>query len=268
MATHFDSFETQCVWNPTNDKRHRLAFCLHYKILINFLLSPNQGLPVDIIYPLFDALKEMISVVLHIDQHLNGWVGSMGPWIYVLLFLIIFCETGLVVTPFLPGDSLLFALGAIAAIPESPLSAILLFFILTIAAIIGDTVNYSIGKFAGPKVFKSQKIPLLNQKQLLKTQEFYLKHGGKTIVWARFIPIIRTFAPFVAGIGSMNYQRFLSYNILGAIFWISSFLSLGYLFGNLPIIQKNFHIVIFVIIFISFLPVVIEYLKSLKAKRL
>jgi membrane-associated protein len=209
---------------------------------------------------------EFLSIVLHIDQHLNSWVSSMGPWIYVLLFFIIFCETGLVITPFLPGDSLLFALGAIAAIPESSLSALLLFFILTIAAIIGDTVNYSIGKFIGPKVFHSKKIPLLNQQHLIKTQKFYEKHGGKTIVWARFIPIIRTFAPFVAGIGEMNYQRFLAYNVFGAIFWISSFLTLGYLFGNLPIIQKNFHIVIFAIIIISFLPVLIEYLKSLKAK--
>lgn len=209
---------------------------------------------------------EFLSIVLHIDQHLNSWVSSMGPWIYVLLFLIIFCETGLVITPFLPGDSLLFALGAIAAIPQSSLSVVLLFIILTIAAIIGDSVNYSIGKFIGPKVFHSKKVPFLNQQHLIKTQKFYEKHGGKTIVWARFIPIIRTFAPFVAGIGEMNYQRFLTYNVFGAIFWISSFLTLGYLFGNLPIIQKNFHIVIFAIIIISFLPVLIEYLKSLKSK--
>ncbi len=209
---------------------------------------------------------EFIDVVLHIDQHLNSWVASMGPWIYVLLFLIIFCETGLVITPFLPGDSLLFALGAIAALPESPLSVGVLFVLLSVAAIIGDSVNYSIGKFFGPRVFNSKKVPLLNQNHLLKTQEFYNKHGGKTIVWARFIPIIRTFAPFVAGISSMNYQKFIAYNIFGALFWISSFLTLGYLFGNLPIVQKNFHIVIFAIIGISFLPVMIEYLKSLRSK--
>lgn len=222
----------------------------------------------ELFYRFYEMLKEMIGTVLHIDLYLNGWVASMGPWIYVLLFFIIFCETGLVITPFLPGDSLLFALGAIAALPESSLSIGLLFLLLSMAAIIGDSVNYTIGKTFGPKVFNSKKIPLLNQKHLLKTQEFYNKHGGKTIVWARFIPIVRTFAPFVAGIGSMNYQRFISYNIFGAVLWISSFLTLGYLFGNLTIIQKNFHIVIFVIIGISFLPVLIEYLKSLKAEKI
>lgn len=218
----------------------------------------------DFIYSIFDYIKELISIVLHIDQHLNFWVSSMGPWIYVLLFLIIFCETGLVITPFLPGDSLLFALGALSALPDSSLSAVVLFFLLSIAAIIGDSVNYSIGKTFGVKAFNSKKIPLLNQNHLLKTQQFYNKHGGKTIVWARFIPIIRTFAPFVAGVGAMNYQKFIMYNIFGAIFWISSFLTLGYIFGNLPFVQKNFHIVIFAIIIISFLPVVVEYLKSLR----
>lgn len=221
----------------------------------------------ELFYSLLDSTKEIISVVLHIDQHLNSWVLSMGPWIYVLLFLIIFCETGLVITPFLPGDSLLFTLGAISALPNSPLSIGILFVLLSFAAIIGDSLNYSIGKILGPKVFTSKKIPFLNQNHLLKTQDFYTKHGGKTIVWARFIPIIRTFAPFVAGIGMMNYQRFITYNIFGAIFWISSFLTLGFLFGNLPIIQKNFHIVIFVIIGISFLPVIVEFFKNYSKKR-
>lgn len=218
-------------------------------------------------HELLNIFKEVLGIVLHIDLHLNSWVLSMGPWIYVLLFVIIFCETGLVITPFLPGDSLLFALGAIAALPNSPLSIFLLFLLLAIAAILGDTVNYSIGKSLGPNIFKSKKIPLLNHNHLLKTQDFYNRHGGKTIVWARFIPIIRTFAPFVAGIGSMNYQRFIYYNIFGALFWISSFLTMGYLFGNLSIVQKNFHIVIFVIIGISFLPVAIEFFKSYTSKK-
>ncbi len=221
----------------------------------------------DFFIPLFDFIREFIGIILHIDQHLNQWVNALGPWIYVLLFLIILCETGVVITPFLPGDSLLFALGAIAAIPESSLSFLVLFLVLSIAAIIGDTVNYNIGKFFGPKVFLSNRIPFLNQKHLNKTQDFYLKHGGKTILWARFIPIIRTFAPFVAGIGSMNYQKFLAYNVVGAIFWISSFLTLGHFFGNLPIVQKNFHIVIFAIITISFIPVIIEFIKTRIAKR-
>lgn len=216
---------------------------------------------------LFGFLQESLQIILHIDQHLHSWVITLGPWIYVLLFLIIFCETGLVITPFLPGDSLLFALGALAAIPESFLSISVLFIVLSLAAILGDTVNYSLGKFIGPKIFYSKKVPLLNHEHLIRTQHFYEKHGGKTIVWARFIPIIRTFAPFIAGIGKMHYEKFLLFNIFGAFFWIISFLTLGYLFGNLPVVQKNFHYVIFGIIFVSFLPVLVEYLKTLKKKR-
>lgn len=211
---------------------------------------------------LYEYATQLIHIVLHINDYLNLWVETMGPWIYILLFIIIFCETGLVITPFLPGDSLLFALGAICAIPNSPLHFSLLLIILLSAAIMGDTVNYAIGKSIGPKIFKSKKIPFLNYDHLYKTQKFYEKHGGKTIVWARFIPIIRTFAPFIAGIGTMNYKRFISYNIFGAVLWISSFITLGYLFGNLPVIKDNFHIVIFAIIFISFLPVIIEFTKN------
>src|SRR4051812_17882836 len=185
----------------------------------------------------------------------------MGPWLYALLFAIIFCETGLVVTPFLPGDSLLFATGALCALPGG-ISIAAIAPLLLIAAVLGDATNYSIGRTVGPKVFTSQTSKLLNHQHLLRTQAFYDRYGGKTIIIARFIPIVRTFAPFVAGIGKMQYRRFFSFNVVGAVAWVGLLLPLGYAFANLPFVKKNFHIVIFAIIGISILPAVIEYLRE------
>ena len=193
-------------------------------------------------------------------------VGEYKTWTYLILFLIIFAETGLVVTPFLPGDSLLFAAGAIIAQPESGLNILLTCVLLIAAAILGDMVNYHVGNYIGPKAF-SGKYKLLKQSYLEQTQIFYQKHGGKTIIYARFVPIVRTFAPFVAGIGSMSYARFASYNIIGAVVWISSFLFLGYFFGGLPIIKDNFTYVIFAIIIISVLPPIFTIVKERRKNR-
>jgi membrane-associated protein len=207
-------------------------------------------------------LAQIIDIFLHLDVHLNEWAGYLGGWLYVVLFLIVFCETGLVVTPFLPGDSLLFAVGALAASPNSSFSLALLFILLTVAAILGDAVNYSIGAWLGPKVFKSESSWLLNKNHLLKTQHFYEKYGGKTIVLARFLPIIRTFAPFVAGIGKMRYSYFAIYNVTGAIAWVSIFLFGGYWLAEQPLVKQNFTYVIIAIIVISVMPPVIEYVMS------
>ncbi len=198
---------------------------------------------------------------MHIDAHLVEIVNDYQTWTYLILFLIIFAETGLVVTPFLPGDSLLFAAGAIIAKPETELNIYLMCVLLIVAAILGDMVNYHIGKYVGPKAF-SGRYKLLKVEYLDKTQSFYEKYGGKTIIYARFVPIIRTFAPFVAGIGAMNYGRFASYNVVGAIVWIVSFLFLGYFFGGIPIIKDNFTIVIFAIIFLSLIPPIVEIVKE------
>jgi membrane-associated protein len=192
-------------------------------------------------------------------------VSNYKTWTYLILFLIIFAETGLVVTPFLPGDSLLFAAGAIIAKEESGLNIVIMAILLIIAAILGDLVNYHVGKYVGPKAF-SGKYRFLKKEYLERTQAFYNKHGGKTIIYARFIPIIRTFAPFVAGIGTMTYLRFATYNVVGGIVWVVSFLLLGYFFGGLPIIKDNFTYVIFAIIILSILPPVFELLKSRKKK--
>lgn len=210
-----------------------------------------------------ELLKSLIDFVLHIDQHLIEIVHDYQMWTYLILFLIIFAETGLVVTPILPGDSLLFATGAIVAKPESGLSIVLMCGLLAIAAVLGDLVNYHIGKFIGVKAF-SGNYKLLKKEYLLKTHEFYEKHGGKTIIYARFVPIIRTFAPFVAGVGSMSYAKFASFNVVGGIAWISSFLFLGYFFGGFPVIKENFTLVIFAIIFISILPPIIEIIRRKK----
>lgn len=208
-----------------------------------------------------EILQQFIDVFLHLDKHLNQIMIDYGTWTYVILFLIIFIETGLVIMPFLPGDSLLFAAGALAAIDGSPLNVLLLMLLLFIAAFLGDTLNYSIGNFIGPKVF-SRDFRFLKREYLLKTQEFYNKHGGKTIIFARFIPIIRTFAPFVAGVGTMRYSKFMAYNILGGFIWVVGFVGLGFFFGNLEIIKKNFTLVIFGIIILSIMPPVVEYLKQ------
>ena len=212
-----------------------------------------------------DALLHLIDVFLHLDVHLAEWAAALGPWLYVVLFLIVFCETGLVVTPFLPGDSLLFAAGALCAIEGSPLSVYALAVLLVTAAVAGDAVNYSVGRYLGPAVFTSDTSRFLNKKHLLRTQEFYERHGGKTILLARFVPIVRTFAPFVAGIGQMRYAYFATYNVTGALAWVLSFLFAGYWFGQLPAIKRNFHFVIVAIIVISILPMVFEYVRARRA---
>ena len=212
-----------------------------------------------------EFLQSALDLFLHLDQHLNEWAGVLGPWLYGVLFLIIFCETGLVVTPFLPGDSLLFAIGALASIEGSPLSLPLIAFLLVSAAVLGDAVNYGIGSYLGPVVFSSDRARLLNRRHLERTHEFYERHGGKTIFLARFVPIIRTFAPFVAGVGRMSYRHFAGYNISGALAWVLSLLLAGYWFGQIPTVKRNFHIVILAIIVISLLPVVIEYWRARRA---
>ncbi len=211
-----------------------------------------------------DFIKSLIDFILHIDKHLGDIISQYGLWTYAILFLIIFVETGLVVMPFLPGDSLLFAIGLFAA--QGKLDVFKVFALLSVAAILGDTLNYWIGKYVGPKVFQSENSRWLNREHLKKTHEFYEKYGGKTIIIARFMPIVRTFAPFVAGIGAMSYGKFILYNIIGGIIWIASFLFLGYFFGNIPIVKRNFTYVVFAIIILSVLPPMIEYIRSRKEK--
>jgi membrane-associated protein len=213
-----------------------------------------------------EAIQAIIDFILHIDKHLVEIVSDYKTWTYLILFLIIFAETGLVVTPFLPGDSLLFAAGAIIAKPESGLSILLMCGILIVAAILGDLVNFHIGDYIGPRAF-SGKYKLLKKDYLEKTQAFYNKHGGKTIIYARFIPIIRTFAPFVAGVGTMSYGRFAFYNVLGGVLWVTSFLFLGYFFGGIPIIKSNFTYVIFGIILLSIVPPIIEIVRGKSKKK-
>lgn len=208
-----------------------------------------------------EIIHNLIDFILHIDQHLVDIVSEYQTWTYLILFLIIFAETGLVVTPFLPGDSLLFAAGAIIAKPESDLNIWFMWGLLFLAAIIGDMVNYMIGDYIGPRAF-SGKYKFLKKEYLDKTQSFYLKHGGKTIIYARFIPIIRTFAPFVAGIGTMSYSRFASYNVVGGFLWVTGFLFIGYFFGGLPVIKQNFTYVIIGIIILSILPPVFEIVRE------
>ncbi len=214
-----------------------------------------------------DKLKTFVDIFLHLDRYLNQWAGSMGSWLYVLLFAVIFCETGLVVTPFLPGDSLLFAVGALSASDGSPINIFAVSIVMFVAGVLGDAVNYSIGKRIGPRAFKSEKSWLLNKKHLEKTQAFYDKHGGKTIIIARFMPIIRTFAPFVAGIGQMKYRRFAMFNVVGAALWVFSFSFLGYKFGNIPAVKKNFTYVIIGIVIVSVMPGVIEFLRAWRRGR-
>ena len=207
--------------------------------------------------------NNFIDFILHLDKYLSVVIQNYGATTYVLLFLIVFLETGLVVTPFLPGDSLLFAAGTFAGI--GALNVFVLFAVLAAAAILGDTINYSIGKFLGAKAF--QKYPKIFKKEYLdRTHNFYEKYGAKTIVLARFVPIVRTFAPFVAGVGKMSYFQFLIYNILGGILWVALFVFGGYYFGNMPIVKENFTIVIFIIIILSFVPMVWEYWKHRKSR--
>jgi len=201
----------------------------------------------------------LIDFILHIDVHLAEITSTYGALSYAILFFIIFAETGFVFTPFLPGDSLLFAAGAIAAL--GTLNPFLIFVIIGIAAILGDTANYWIGHFFGQKIINNPRLPI-KPEHIAKTQAFYEKHGGKTIILARFVPIVRTFAPFVAGIGTMEYKKFISYNIIGGLAWVSTFTFMGYFFGNLPAVKHNFSIVIFGIIGVSVVPMIVEFIKS------
>ncbi len=201
-----------------------------------------------------------IDIVIHLDKHLESVATSFGPWLYLLMFAVVFCETGLVVTPILPGDSLLFAFGMLAAREGSHLNIGLSVGLLIVAAIAGDAVNYAIGSFLGPKVFHYEDSWLLNKKYLARTHEFYERHGGKTIVLARFVPIVRTFAPFVAGIARMGYVRFWQFNCVGGTVWVVAFLLGGYYFGNIPFIKSNFHFVMVAIVLISVAPMGVEWL--------
>ncbi|MES2218085.1 MAG: DedA family protein [Pseudomonadota bacterium] len=208
-----------------------------------------------------EYLHPLIHFILHLDQYLINMVDQYGTWTYAILFLIIFCETGLVVLPFLPGDSLLFATGALAA-SAGALDINILFGLLVVASFTGNATNYFIGKLAGPKVFYSPDSLLLNKNHLIKASDFYRRYGAKTIIIARFIPIIRTFAPFVAGIGSMNKRSFFTYNLIGAILWIGVLLYTSYLFGNQPFIKTHFSTIIIAVIFISLIPAIVEILRQ------
>jgi membrane-associated protein len=211
-----------------------------------------------------EFLSKVIDFIIHLDTHLSDLIQTYGLWTYLILFVVIFCETGLVVTPFLPGDSLIFAAGTFAA--RGDLKVGWLFLVLAAAAVIGDTVNYWIGKIIGPKVFHKEKTRFFRKEYLDRTHEFYEKYGAETIIIARFVPIIRTFAPFVAGIGRMSYLKFISYNVIGGVGWVAIFTFGGYFFGNIPFVKNNFSIVIIAIILISLVPAVVEFLKHRKKR--
>ena len=200
----------------------------------------------------------ILDFFIHLDHHINAIIDQYGTWVYLIVFVIIFCETGLVITPFLPGDSLLFVLGTFAS--NGPLHLWLLLAVFLTAAILGDSVNYYIGHLLAPKVFSNQKLPFIKREYLDRTQHFYEKYGGKTIIIARFVPVVRTFAPFLAGVGSMNYFKFIFYNVTGAFLWVVSLTLAGYFFGNIPIVEKNFTAVVYLIVVISILPAAIEML--------
>ena len=206
-----------------------------------------------------NLLRTAIDFVLHVDRHLDSLIQQFGPWIYVLLFLVIFCETGLVVTPFLPGDSLLFALGAFAA--RGSLDFKLLLLIIPVAAFLGDNTNYWIGKSLAPRLVRGERLRFLNEQHLERTHAFFEKYGAKTIVFARFVPIVRTFTPFVAGLGKMTFRRFLLFSVIATGAWVGVFLPMGYFFANHPLVKKNFTAVIFAIIALSVMPGVIEFLR-------
>ena len=209
-----------------------------------------------------DILLQLVDFILHVDRYLEAFVSQYGAWVYALLFLIIFVETGVVVMPFLPGDSLLFATGAFCAKPETGLNVHLMALLLFIAAVLGDSVNYSIGRRVGLRLFSNPDSRVFRRDYLERTERFYARHGPKAIVIARFVPIIRTFAPFVAGIGKMTYARFALYNIVGAVVWVVLFVALGHAFGNLPVVKKNFQYVILGIIVLSVLPIAVEWWRA------
>jgi membrane-associated protein len=210
-------------------------------------------------------LQDILEIIIHLDRHLFELCTQYGAWVYAILFVIIFCETGLVVTPFLPGDSLLFAVGSLAAIKALDLPTSMT--LLIAAAVLGDTANYWIGNYVGPKIFYAEHSRLLNKEYLLRTHRFYEKHGGKTIIIARFLPIIRTFAPFVAGIGSMTYRRFLLFNVVGGALWVSLFIPAGYFFGSVPLVKNNFSLVIIALILIPGIPTVVEVIRMQLKRR-
>ena len=214
---------------------------------------------------MFESLPSFIDFFIHLDHHINHLMDTYGVWSYLILFLIIFCETGLVVTPFLPGDSLLFVLGALTV--GGTLKLNFLWFLLALAAVLGDTINYGVGKILGSSVMANKKIPFVHPSHLEKTKHFFERYGGKTIILARFVPIIRTFAPFLAGAGTMRYGKFILYNIIGGLLWVSIGLFSGYFFGNIPWVRKNFTFVILMIIVISLLPAVFELLKHRPSKQ-
>jgi len=213
-----------------------------------------------------ELLALFVDIVLHLDRHLQWLVANYGVWIYAILFLIIYCETGLVVTPFLPGDSLLFVAGTLAAGGDMYIHG--LFALLVAASFSGDNTNYWIGRYAGPRVFTRERSWAFNPAHLERTRRFYERHGGKTIVIARFVPIVRTFAPFVAGIGRMPYPRFIFFSFAGSVFWIGSLTYAGYFFGNLPVVKENLSLVIIGIVILSIMPGVVEYLRSRARRRL
>ncbi len=208
-------------------------------------------------------LTQVAGLVLHLDRHLLDFATNYGAWVYALLFLIIFCETGLVVTPFLPGDSLLFVAGTVAA--TGALNVHVMVILLVISAVLGDSVNYGIGRWLGPKVFKMPQSWFFNPKHLQRANAFYERHGGKTIIIARFVPIVRTYAPFVAGVGAMDYRRFISFNVVGGVVWVVLLAYGGYLFGNIPWVKQNISLVVIGIIVLSILPGVVEYLRAKRA---
>jgi membrane-associated protein len=204
-------------------------------------------------------VKQFVDLFLHLDTHLSQVIAQYGTWTYLILFLIVFCETGLVITPFLPGDSLLFAAGTFAALGD--LDVRLMILLLVVAAIVGDTVNYWVGAAIGPRAFQGNH-RFLKKEHLDRTHAFYEKHGGKTIILARFVPIIRTFAPFVAGVGAMSYGRFLTYNVVGAVLWVALLVLAGFFFGNIPVVRENFTIVILAIVAISVMPIAVEAIRG------
>lgn len=210
-----------------------------------------------------ELLLQAVDVLLHVDRYLNTIAADYGTWTYFILFMIVFCETGLVVTPFLPGDSLLFAAGALSG--AGVLDPNLIFVLLVAAAFTGDNVNYWIGRRVGPAVFEREHTRFFKKEHLMKAHAFYERHGGKTIILARFVPIVRTFSPFVAGIARMTYTHFLAYSVAGAVIWVSVFVYVGYFFGNLPFIKKNFSVAIVVIILVSIMPGIVEYLRHRRA---
>jgi membrane-associated protein len=228
----------------------------HIDIFLIFLYSKSM----EMITQLFGWVLQFVDFILHLDKHLNYIIENYGLWCYVIFFLIIFAETGLVVTPFLPGDSFLFALGAIAATGSLKVGSI--FIVLSIAAVLGDSANYAVGKYFGDIILRHQGKWFLKKEHVDRTHGFYEKYGAKTIVLARFVPIVRTFAPFIAGVGKMTYMKFFSYNVVGGLAWVTLFIFGGYFFGNLPVVKRNFTLVILVIIILSIMPAVIEVIRE------